>query len=233
VVQVVGFDRSAPWRIYPINAGPGGSSVRLDYDDRLVGMFAVPAPGHHLVIAAACAAVTGILLGATAREVRDGLGTFVLPQRRMSVIADADGIRVIDDNARHPAQVTALTQALRQAWPDSVVHLLVSPWGKRNARDLPAWAGGLSTADAVWVMPVGECATTAGGAEDPMAAEILASLIRQHGRPAHSDVTPERFAEAIAADRAAGRPVVVAGVGYDANTAAFTPFTQALNLPRR
>lgn len=228
LVQVVGFDGSAQWRIQQIAATRDESSFRLDHRGRHVGTFAVPAPGQHLITAAACAAVSAILLGSTARDVRDGLGRFVLPQRRMSVVAEGNGVRIIDDNARHPAQVAALTQALRQAWPDSVVHLLVSPWGKRNARDLSAWAEGLSSADTVWVMPVGGCATTEGGAEDPRAAEILARLICQRGHSAHVDFVPGQLADAVAADRADGQEVVIAGVGYDANTGAFAPYIHPL-----
>ncbi len=232
-VQVVGFGERAAWRVHTVDAHRYSSVFRLDHHDAQVGVFSVPAPGRHMVVAAACAVVVGTLLGCDARDLREGMARFALPERRMSVVAEADGVVIVDDNARHPAQATALVEALRQAWPDRVVHLLVSPWGTLNRRDLAAWAAGLSAADVVWVLPVGECATTAGGAEDPNAAGQLATLVRRRGRTAYAGADPQQLAEVVQADRAMDRAVVVAGMGYDANTGAFTPFTEALTMPQR
>lgn len=128
-----------------------------------------------------------------------------------------DRLILIDDNARQPGQAAALLQALRQAHPDRHLVIAVAPWGRKNQRDLAAWALGLSEADTVWVLPVGDAAVPGG--EAPDADTRLAELIRLEGTPAYTvrpggtlPLPPDRRADGL----------VVATAGYDASLTAFS-----------
>jgi hypothetical protein len=124
---------------------------------------------------------------------------------------------LVDDNARQPGQAAALLQALRQAHPERHLVIAVAPWGRKNQRDLAAWALGLSEADTVWVLPVGDAAGPGG--EAPDADVRLAELIRLEGTPAYTirpgeelPLPPHRNTE----------PVLVATAGYDASLEVFS-----------
>jgi hypothetical protein len=95
--------------------------------------------------------------------------------------------------------------------------IAVAPWGRKNRRDLGAWALGLSEADTVWVLPVGDAAVPGG--EAPDADARLADLIRLEGTPAYP-VRPGGLMP-LPAGRATG-PLVVATAGYDASLNVFS-----------
>ncbi|WP_340375985.1 hypothetical protein U5640_12975 [Streptomyces sp. SS7] len=135
----------------------------------------MPAPGRHLVTAAACALVTSLHLGMAPADSADALAGFRLPRRRMSTMHHDDHLVLVDDNARQPGQAAALLQA----HPNRHLVITVAPWGRKNQRDLGAWALGLSEADTVWVLPVGDAAV-------PDADVRLTELIRLEGTPAYA-----------------------------------------------
>lgn len=213
-VETVGAD--ADWGVSVTAADPRGTTFALDHHGLPAGTWSVPAPGAHLVTAAACAAVAALQLGIPAHASAAALAGFQLPQRRMSIVHADGGLVLADDNARQPAQAAALIQALRQAYPEHHLTVAVSPWGRLNRRDLPAWSLGLREADTVWVMPVGDAAD---GAERPDADTDLATLLRLAGTPAF---TLHDFDPAAAPGAPGDRPLLVATVGYDSSETQFT-----------
>ncbi|MFD8263291.1 hypothetical protein ACFV19_31280 [Streptomyces griseoluteus] len=179
-----------------------------------------PAEGlrpRHLVTAAACGLVTALHLGIAPADSAEALAAFRLPRRRMSTMHHDDRLVLVDDNARQPGQVAALLQALRQAHPDRHLVIAVAPWGRKYQRDLAAWALGLSEADTVWVLPVGDAAVPGG--EAPDADVRLAELIRLEGTPAYTVHPGDELP--LPDGRRAG-PVLVATVGYDASLETFS-----------
>lgn len=212
--ETVGQD--ADWTIDITSADPTGTTFRLAQHGTHAGTWTVPAPGRHLVTAAACALITSLHLGVTPADSAAALAGFLLPRRRMSTMHHDTRLVLIDDNARQPGQAAALLQAMRQAHPGRHLVIAVAPWGRKNKRDLPAWALGLSEADTVWVLPVGDAATPGG--EAPDADTRLAELIRLEGTPAYTIrpggelPLPPRHTEALA----------VATAGYDASLTTFS-----------
>ncbi|MEV7869201.1 Mur ligase domain-containing protein [Streptomyces sp. NPDC088124] len=214
-VETVGED--ADWTIDITTADPTGTTFRLAQHGTHAGSWTVPAPGRHLVTAAACALVTSLHLGVTPADSAEALAGFRLPRRRMSTMHHDARLVLIDDNARQPGQAAALLQALRQAHPDRHLAIAVAPWGRKNQRDLAAWALGLSEADTVWVLPVG--GTAVSGGEAPNADTRLAELIRLEGTAAYTvhpggdlPLPPDRHADGL----------VVATAGYDASLTTFS-----------
>ncbi|WP_335940667.1 Mur ligase domain-containing protein [Streptomyces sp. PTD5-9] len=214
-LQTVGED--ADWSIDVTAADPTGTTFRLAQHGTHAGTWTVPAAGRHLVTAAACALVTSLHLGIAPADSADALAGFRLPRRRMSTMHHDDHLVLVDDNARQPGQAAALLQALRQAHPDRHLVIAVAPWGRKNQRDVPAWALGLSEADTVWVLPVGDAAVPGG--EAPDANVRLTELIRLEGTPAYAisaggdlPLPPDRD----------GKGLLVATAGYDASPAAFS-----------
>ncbi|MBT2417998.1 hypothetical protein J7F01_08935 [Streptomyces sp. ISL-22] len=221
-VRVEAIGAGAPWQVEVLSQVADGSTFRLTHRGKDAGTWTVPAPGAHLIPGAACGIVSALRIGMSMAEIRAGLSRFRLPGRRMSVMHADERLVVIDDNARQPGQVKALVQALRQAHPDRALVIAVSPWGRRNKRDLSAWPQALAGADGVWVLPVGDNAVPGG--EDPDADIRLAEMLRASGTAAHVVGHDTDLTGTLLERRGGG--LVVATAGYDANVAQFSDLHQ-------
>ncbi|WP_231587650.1 UDP-N-acetylmuramate--L-alanine ligase [Corynebacterium comes] len=71
-------------------------------------------PGHHMVLNGAGALLAGQLAGGDLTLLAEGLSDFNGVRRRFEYRGTAGGVRVYDDYAHHPTEVTAVLQAARQ-----------------------------------------------------------------------------------------------------------------------
>ena len=71
-------------------------------------------PGRHLALNSAGALLTGIGLGLDAATLVEGLGGFTGVRRRMELKGTEAGVRVYDDYAHHPTELTAQLTAARE-----------------------------------------------------------------------------------------------------------------------
>ncbi len=112
-------------------------------------------PGRHLALNSAAALLTGLGLGLPADRLVEGLGDYTGVRRRMELKGTAAGVRVYDDYAHHPTEVTAQLQAAREVAGGG--RLVVAFQPHRYSRTL-AFADGfgqaLGLADEVVVMEV-------------------------------------------------------------------------------
>lgn len=111
-VQTFGFSPAADWRILgPGTAADGRRQFELATPAGGILRVASPLAGRHNqlnVAAAIAAAVAAGLAPATAARLVERFGG---TQRRFELLADAGGIRVIDDYAHHPSEVAATVRA--------------------------------------------------------------------------------------------------------------------------
>jgi UDP-N-acetylmuramate--alanine ligase len=113
-VRTYGESAVADYRVELI--GTGESGWRFDVIERGVrlGVTQLAVPGRHNVLNATAALVTGIGLGHSSAELRDGLGSFSGTRRRFDFKGTAAGIRVYDDYAHHPTEIEATLRAMRE-----------------------------------------------------------------------------------------------------------------------
>ena len=189
--------------------------------------FSLPLVGPHSATAAGVAVIAARLAGLDDRAIQTGLDEAQLPDRRMSVVHSSERVAVYDDNARLPVQLASLLQALRQRHAEQRIIVLISPWGRRNRRDLVAWADVAAEYDHVYVLPVGNASTDHGGAEDPTAAIALAEMIEQRGGSA---VAIDQVEEVVLPVDGQIRPDVYVTAGYDSNQAIFAAVHRHLML---
>ena len=71
-------------------------------------------PGRHLALNSAGALLVGIGLGLDAATLVEGLGGFTGVRRRMELKGSQAGVRVYDDYAHHPTEITAQLTAARE-----------------------------------------------------------------------------------------------------------------------
>jgi UDP-N-acetylmuramate--alanine ligase len=160
-------------------------------------------PGRHLALNSAAALLTGLGLGLPEERLVEGLGGYTGVRRRMELKGVAAGVRVYDDYAHHPTEVTAQLLAAREVAGGGRVVVVFQP--HRYSRTL-AFAEGfgaaLGLADEVVVMEV-----YAAG-EDPVPGASGASVAswvplpreRVHFEPSWSAVPAELVARARPGD---------------------------------
>jgi UDP-N-acetylmuramate--alanine ligase len=86
-----------------------GTSVLLN--GQYLGRLVLSVPGMHNVLNALAAIAVGMRLGMSFEQCAGALKSFTGAQRRFQLIAQLDGIKIIDDYAHHPTEIRALLRA--------------------------------------------------------------------------------------------------------------------------
>lgn len=122
-VRVLGYGTTAAAELHPqipvgaeilsseVTDGGSLAQVRLGHTDLSVTL---QIPGHHMVLNGAGALLAGHLAGGDLALLAEGLSDFNGVRRRFEYRGTAGGVRVYDDYAHHPTEVTAVLQAARQ-----------------------------------------------------------------------------------------------------------------------
>jgi UDP-N-acetylmuramate--alanine ligase len=122
---------------------------------RALPEVALRVPGRHLALNSAAALLTGLGLGLPEDRLLAGLGRFTGVRRRMELKGSEAGVRVYDDYAHHPTEVTAQLQAAREV--AGAGRLVVAFQPHRYSRTLAFaedFGRALALADEVVVMEV-------------------------------------------------------------------------------
>ena len=154
-VRTYGTDRSADLVLEDVQVSGATSTWTPVLRGRRLPRVALAVPGRHLALNSAAALLTGIGLGLPEALLVEGLAGYTGVRRRMELKGAVGGVRVYDDYAHHPTEVTAQLQAAREVVGDG--RLVVAFQPHRYSRTL-AFAEGfgqaLGLADEVVVMEV-------------------------------------------------------------------------------
>jgi len=91
----------------------GGTTALIRIDGRDIPVL-LQTPGSHMVLNGAAALLAGHLAGGDLEKLAEGLSDFSGVRRRFEYRGTAGGVRVYDDYAHHPTEVTAVLQAAQQ-----------------------------------------------------------------------------------------------------------------------
>lgn len=121
--EVVRFGLSGDHDIYPENVKMHDSHSEFEvvYRGRKLGPVTINIPGIHNVSNAMAAFAVALELGLDFDTIRKAVGDFTGAARRFQVKYSADGIKVIDDYAHHPAEIKATIEAARNWNPKRLV----------------------------------------------------------------------------------------------------------------
>lgn len=109
-----GFSHEATLRAELTSERSVSTGFQVIYHGTELGLFTVPAPGHHNVLNALACLAVGLELGLAPDILKEALAKVVLPRRRFDRIIDRDDVTVISDYAHHPSEVAALIRAARR-----------------------------------------------------------------------------------------------------------------------
>ncbi|MFZ1729424.1 MAG: Mur ligase family protein [Bacteroidota bacterium] len=98
--------------------------------------FTLPLAGDFNVRNAIAAVAVGWHLGLSDEEIQKGFSTFRSIRRRMEVIAEENGITLIDDFAHHPTALRLMLTALREKYADRRIIACFEPRSNTTTRNI-------------------------------------------------------------------------------------------------
>ena len=162
-VRTYGRSPRADLQLLDLTVAPDGTRYTAVLDGQALGPVHIQLPGAHMALNSAAALLAGLELGLPAAGLIGGLGRFGGVHRRFELKGIAAGVRVYDDYAHHPTEVTAQLTAARPVVGDGRLIVLFQPHlYSRTAEFATAFGAALGLADEVVVMDV------YGAREDPV-----------------------------------------------------------------
>jgi UDP-N-acetylmuramate--alanine ligase len=115
----------------------------------------VPTLGKINAVNALCALSVARALELDIKKAAASLGTFRGVGRRLNILFNAQGLRVVDDYAHNPDKIEAAIAAVKDAWPDSFLIVCFQPHRYTRISSLfKEFAAAFKRADQVLVVPV-------------------------------------------------------------------------------
>ena len=194
-----------------LEVGPEGTSYRATVDGRDLGRVRIQLPGEHMALNSAAALLAGLELGLPADGLLEGLARFGGVHRRFELKGIAAGVRVYDDYAHHPTEVSAQLRAARAVAGQGRLVVAFQPHLYSRTQEFAQGFGeALGLADEVVVMDV------YGAREDPVPG-VTGALVADAVplAPEHVAFEPSwsAAAPALAARARSGDLVVTMGAG--------------------
>ncbi|AJE33594.1 MAG: UDP-N-acetylmuramate--L-alanine ligase [Corynebacterium humireducens] len=167
-ISVLGYgttDAAALHPVIPLGAEilstevtEGGTTAHIRIDGRDLTVL-LQTPGSHMVLNGAAALLACHLAGGDLEKLAEGLSDFNGVRRRFEYRGTAGGVRVYDDYAHHPTEVTAVLQAAQQKveaeGEDGRVVVVFQPHlYSRTIEFAEEFAAALSLADAAVVLDI-------------------------------------------------------------------------------
>jgi UDP-N-acetylmuramate--alanine ligase len=168
-------------------------------------------PGRHMALNALGALLAAIEIGASADDVLDGLAGFEGVRRRFELVGTAGSVRVFDDYAHHPTEISATLAAVRTVLEqsgDGRSLVVFQPHLYSRTKAFAAEFGrALDAADEVFVLDV------YGAREQPLAG-ISGASVAEHVRvPVRYLPDFSAVAQEVAAAAGPGDVIVTMGAG--------------------
>jgi UDP-N-acetylmuramate--alanine ligase len=162
-VRTYGTAADADLRLSDLTVAKDGTSYTATLDGQEIGPVRIQLPGEHMALNSAAALLAGLELGLAPHRLIDGLGRFGGVHRRFELKGTVGGVRVYDDYAHHPTEVSAQLRAARAVAGDGRLVVAFQPHLYSRTREFAEGFGrALGLADEVVVMDV------YGAREDPV-----------------------------------------------------------------
>lgn len=205
-----GWAADADWRVTrwaPI--GRTASEVTLRAPDGTLWELCVPLLGRHNASNTAAAVAAAAHLGVDRHAITRAIAGFLGTRRRFEVLAEVNGVVLVDDYAHHPTAIRATLDAARAHYRASIRVIFQPHTAHRTESLFGEFAACFTQADHVILTPTYRPAGREADEDDPSVRALAAAMT-------HPDVRftrPVDAAEAVIADAAPGDLVIVMGAG--------------------
>jgi len=126
-VERYGFAQDSAWRVADLSIQGNISLWRIERNGKHWLQVEMPMIGEHNVLNATAAAALAAGQGVPAGDIQQALRTFRSVKRRLEVVAEINGVTVIDDFAHHPTAIRETLRALRLRYPESRLWAVIEP----------------------------------------------------------------------------------------------------------
>jgi UDP-N-acetylmuramate--alanine ligase len=168
-------------------------------------------PGRHMALNALGALLAAVEVGATADQVLDGLAGFEGVRRRFELVGSAGSVRVFDDYAHHPTEISATLAAVRTVLEQSgggrSIVVFQPHLYSRTKAFAAEFGRALDAADQVFVLDV------FGAREQPLAGVSGATVAEHVSTPVRYLSDFSAVAAEVADAAAPGDVIVTMGAG--------------------
>ncbi|MDT0266299.1 UDP-N-acetylmuramate--L-alanine ligase [Streptomyces sp. DSM 44915] len=196
-VRTYGEAADADVRVVDLRPEGLTSQVTVEIDGETL-TFDVSVPGRHYAHNAVAALAAGVAAGVPAAELAGALGSYTGVRRRLQLVGEAGGVRVIDSYAHHPTEMAADLEAIRSGAGAGRVLVVFQPHLFSRTQELGVEMGqALALADGCLVLEIYPAR------EDPIpgvTSELIIDAARRHG----AEVTAVRVKDTV--------PDLVAGI---------------------
>ncbi|BBY20044.1 UDP-N-acetylmuramate--L-alanine ligase [Mycobacterium stomatepiae] len=188
-----------------------GAVAHIRLGDGPVRAMRLSVPGRHMALNALGALLAAIEVGAPTDEVLDGLAGFEGVRRRFELVGTVGSVRVFDDYAHHPTEISATLAAVRtvveQGGGGRSLVVFQPHLYSRTKAFAAEFGRALDSADEVFVLDV------YGAREQPLAGVSGASVVEHVSVPARYLPNFSGVAEQVAAAAGPGDVIVTMGAG--------------------
>ncbi|UXA04939.1 UDP-N-acetylmuramate--L-alanine ligase [Mycobacterium sp. SMC-2] len=179
--------------------------------ERYPRVMRLSVPGRHMALNALGALLAAIEIGAPADAVLDGLAGFEGVRRRFELVGNAGSVRVFDDYAHHPTEISATLAAVRtvleQTGGGRSLVVFQPHLYSRTKEFAIEFGHALDAADEVFVLDV------YGAREQPLAGVSGASVAEHVSVPVHYLPNFSAVAQQVAEAAGPGDVIVTMGAG--------------------
>ncbi|HTQ17943.1 UDP-N-acetylmuramate--L-alanine ligase [Mycobacterium sp.] len=188
-----------------------GAVAHIELVGEPVRVMRLSVPGRHMALNALGALLAALEVGAPADEVLDGLASFEGVRRRFELVGSSASVRVFDDYAHHPTEVSATLAAVRtvleQSGEGRCIVVFQPHLYSRTKAFAAEFGHALDAADQVFVLDV------FGAREQPLAGVSGASVAEHVSAPVRYLPDFSAVADEVAAAAGPGDVVVTMGAG--------------------
>lgn len=211
-VLTYGFGEQCDVRCVLEHREGNGHVFSVTFPDGTVVGCTTSIPGSHMVSNATASLACAFALGLDVTRAASALGTFSGVRRRFDLIAQVDGVTIVDDYAHHPTEIAATVGAAKELGYRRVWALFQPHRYSRTQAFATEFGDALGVADNVVLLDV----YSAGEAPIPGVSgrTLLESLLKIHPRaqaaylPHRADIVPY-----IASRVSSGDLVLTLGAG--------------------
>ncbi len=212
-VETFGRSEGCTWRATGLESLGGRYSFNVERDGQPVGRVSIGLAGVHNVYNALAVTALATRCGAAWSDLARALGEFQGAQRRLELIGEVNGVRVVDDYAHHPTAVRATLAAARERFAPGRLWCVFQPHQYSRTRALLEEFGRcFEAADEVIVPEIYSVRDSAGD----LSAVCAADLVRQvaaHGTRASFMPSFDQITQHLMEAAQAGDVVLVMGAG--------------------
>lgn len=200
------------WRLKKFYMRDGKSRFLVEDHGKNIGEFEIAVPGKFNAVNALAGIIIGSELGFSPSRIRISLATFGGTKRRFEFIGRSGGVKLYDDYAHHPTEISSTLEAAKIFFPGQKITCIFQPHTfSRTKSLLPEFSRCFTDANEVLIMDIYPSAREKS--DFGVNAKILTEEIAKHHRQVKYIGKMEDIIEYLKKTAKSGEVIFTMGAG--------------------